>query len=273
MKTKNYLFALTFAVASSTTHAGEAAFTPFVAGEAATASGVNTVFQALVDAINDNNSRIAALESSSSTHGSNISDLQADSTDHGTRVSTLETSSSNHASSISALESSSSNHASRISTLESSSSDHDSRIDWLEGRETNSVAGRIYHLEQVGMLLRGRESTAELDASVTIAASAQGYTLTFNNDGTYVFEGTESLSEVETSSGVVSLFDLGTAVPTVNDTYTQDSREVTLNGLGVAFQVALNGSVLILKEFKWGEPDDPGWTRTEHSLVIGIERQ
>ncbi|AFU98530.1 hypothetical protein [Simiduia agarivorans] len=59
---KQSLALVTMMALSGSVFAGEASVTPFVAGEAATAAGVNAAFDALVTAINDNNTRIAALE-------------------------------------------------------------------------------------------------------------------------------------------------------------------------------------------------------------------
>lgn len=66
MKKQSIAFAALMSLSASL-FAGEASVTPFVSGEAATAASVNAAFDALVTAINDNNSRIAALESASGT--------------------------------------------------------------------------------------------------------------------------------------------------------------------------------------------------------------
>ncbi len=61
---KLLMMGLTAAVLSTSAMASEVTgYTASVTGQPATASGVNANFQALIDAINDNNARIASLES------------------------------------------------------------------------------------------------------------------------------------------------------------------------------------------------------------------
>lgn len=65
---KVILTGLTAAVMSATAMAGEVTgYTAPESGQAATAAGVNTNFQALITAINDNNERITALEDAAGT--------------------------------------------------------------------------------------------------------------------------------------------------------------------------------------------------------------
>ena len=70
-----YLFLAFFftAFAANADEVDSSAVTSFTDGTPAIADEVNANFQALIDAINDNAARIAALESSSSSSGNSVS--------------------------------------------------------------------------------------------------------------------------------------------------------------------------------------------------------
>jgi len=74
MKAKMYIFAALFLTGSVfADEVDESSVTSFTDGTPAVAGEVNANFQALIDAINDNASRIAALESSSSSDSNSVS--------------------------------------------------------------------------------------------------------------------------------------------------------------------------------------------------------
>lgn len=173
--------------------------TTFSANTPAVASQVNANFDALITAINDNNSRIAALEAAA---------------------------------------------------------------------PTNNVSGKTYALEQIGILLRGNNSDY-----ITAGNLSQSYTLTLSASNTFSFTGTENEGEIGLN-GTVTRWEDNTAI-SATGTWAQSGNTLTLTFEDlstVAFTVASNGGVVLLNEYTYGvEDDQPTFTRTESSLIIGVE--
>ena len=174
----------------------ESSVTDFSNGSPADADEVNTNFQALISAINDNATRLAALESSSS------------------------------------------------------SSD-------------NSVAGKTFKLNQIGVMLRGNGS-----GGATSNTLQQSYTVTFNSDLTYSFVGTQNEAEMNTVTGSFDL-EVAPEVVDISGSSSQTGSNVTIDiDGGVTFTASLDGNVILLSEFSFG--DDEGFDRAETSFLVGI---
>lgn len=178
----------------------EANVTTFQAGTPAVAAEVNTTIQALITAINDNASRITALE---------------------------------------------------------------------EETPSNSAIGKTYTLKQIGMIFRGSTT----DNYSTFGNLSQNYTLSLNGDMSFTLVGTEYEGEVGTDGATTDW--CNSCSVDEPGTYTQVGSLVTLtfgDGSTAEFTVANNASVLLLSDFVFGTEDDqPNYTRSESSLVIGVE--
>ena len=178
----------------------ESNVTTFQAGTPAVAAQVNTTIQALITAINDNATRIAALE---------------------------------------------------------------------EAAPSNSVVGKTYSLKQIGVLFRGNNTDY-----ATVGNTSQTYTLTLNANMSFTLVGSENEGEVGITGNTIA-FCNGDCPVDETGTYSQTGSVVTLtfgDASTAEFTVANNASVVILSEFTYGTEDDmPAYTRTESSLVVGVE--
>jgi len=201
IKTLAVFFSLTAILHTGFVNADEvdaANVTDFSNGSPADADEVNANFQALITAINDNASRLAALESSSA------------------------------------------------------SSD-------------NSVAGKTFKLNQIGILLIGNGEGAATSANLS-----QSYIVTFNSNMTYTFIGEENEGELNTVTGAFGNVTQGEAVD-LSGSYTQTGSNVALDidGESITFSASLDGNVIILSEFGFGD-DGGGFTRSETSFLVGV---
>ncbi|MDT3271921.1 hypothetical protein Q4Q54_00280 [Shewanella sp. SP2S2-4] len=149
------------------------------------------------------------------------------------------------------------------------------RIEALESSMSSSVAGRSYHLSQIGILNRGKTfPNMELHySSMTAGNLNQNYTLTLLADNTFILTGTENEGEV-VNTGKVTVRNDNTPV-SASGSYIQNGSELTLNfndseDNGI-LTVSKDGRSLLESKFNGRTPDGNGWYRTESSFVVGIE--
>ena len=205
MKAKSSFLLLSSLILSTAVIAGtvnQASVTTFEDGTAAVAGEVNANFQALITAINDNASRITALESAD---GAN-----------------------------------------------------------------NSVSGNTYTLKQLGIVLSGNNNNLAI-----INNYVEIMTLVFNSNGTFeasgvAFDGIVRIGDLQV--GQMENLANGTPV-SFGGTYSQNGSTISTN-LGVSLTVSMDGNVLLLTEYDFGVDDDnPAFTRSENSILIGIRVQ
>ncbi|MCL1141733.1 hypothetical protein [Shewanella gaetbuli] len=149
------------------------------------------------------------------------------------------------------------------------------RVEALEAGMTSSVAGRTYHLAQIGVLNRGKvyaDNTLH-NTSMTVGNLSQNYTLTISSGNTFTFIGSENEGETH-NTGAVETLSENLAV-SATGTYVQDGATLTLtfdgSGDEVEFVVSKAGSSLLSSQFYAASDDGDGWTRIESSFLAGVE--
>lgn len=139
--------------------------------------------------------------------------------------------------------------AAAIAALESSSS------------SSNSVSGASFQLNQIGILNRG-----QTDMFATTANLSQQYTVVFNSDGNFTFDGTSNEGELNATTGSLIIQCDGCS-ESETGTWTQTGSSVSLS-IGISFTVSADGNVIILSEFSTGT--DGGADTSESSFLVGV---
>ena len=139
--------------------------------------------------------------------------------------------------------------AARLASLEASNQD------------SNSVSGKTYQLNSIGIINRGDAANYSSTANLT----AQ-YTFTFNSNGTFQVNGTENDAALNTDNNELTLLIRNDPV-SLSGTWVQTGSTITTSE-DFSFTVSADGSVIVFSKFLYGPYEDA--IESESTLVIGV---
>ncbi len=141
--------------------------------------------------------------------------------------------------------------------------DNAARLASLEAsnQNSNSVSGKTYQLNSIGIINRGDAANYSSTANLT-----DQYTATFNSNGTFQVSGTENDAALNTDNNELTLLIQNEPV-SLTGTWVQTGSTITTSE-DFTFTVSADGNVIVFSEFLYGPYEDAD--ESESTLVIGV---